>query len=367
MSSVRLAVIGTGHLGKIHARLAKQLPGAEFAAIVECHEPTRAAVAAEVQVPAHEDFHDCLDAFDAAIVATPTRFHFDVVAELLARGKHVFVEKPITLTAADADELVRLAEAHNVVLQVGHVERFNPAFEAVRAQLGRPLFIDCVRCGPFSGRSTDIGVVLDLMIHDLDVALSLQPGELRSVEAIGLPVLGHNEDLAQAWLRFEGGCVAQFQASRVSAVAQRTMRIFFETGFASIDFGAKTVELVRPSISVLTGRVNVDAMSPAERTHVKDNIFTEYLPKVSVTVTDHNAIAKEHENFVAAICGTQAVRVSGRDGRNAVDAAERILASIAAHTWGTFPAGWRHDSTHGPMPRPHFLRSSVPSSLRKAG
>jgi predicted dehydrogenase len=367
MSLVRVAVIGTGHLGKIHARLAKQLTGAELAAIVECHAPARAAVAAEVQVPAYADFHDCLDAFDAAIVATPTRFHYEVVAELLARGKHVFVEKPITLNSADADELVALAERNDRVLQVGHVERFNPAFEAVRAQLGRPLFIDAVRCGPFSGRSTDIGVVLDLMIHDLDVALSLQPGELRSVDAIGVPVLGHNEDLAQAWLRFEGGCIAQFQASRVSTVAQRMMRIFFETGFASIDFGAKTVDLVRPSVPVLTGHVNVDAMTHEQRTHVKENLFTNYLPKVSVTVTDHNAIAKEHENFVAAICGTESVRVSGRDGRNAVDAAERILASIAAHSWGTFPAGWRQDSAHAPIPRPHFLRTPVPSGLRRAG
>jgi predicted dehydrogenase len=293
--------------------------------------------------------------------------HYEVVADLLQRGKHVFVEKPITLNAKDADSLVSIADEHGCILQVGHVERFNPAFEAVRPQLGRPLFIDCVRCGPFSGRSTDIGAVLDLMIHDLDLALSLEPGELRSVDAIGLPVLGPNEDLAQAWLRFEGGCVAQFQASRVSTVAQRTMRIFFETGFAAIDFGTKTVELVRPSIPVLTGRVNVDSCSPEQRTHIKDNLFTEYLPRTVVTVADHNAIAKEHANFVGAICGTERVRVTGRDGRNAVDVAERILASLKTHSWGTFPAGWRHDATHANIPAPHFLRSPATNPLRRAG
>ncbi len=367
MSQVRLAVIGTGHLGKIHARLAKQLPGAELTAIVDSFEPARTAVATDLCVPGFADFRECISEIDAAIVATPTRFHFDVVAELLSHGKHVFVEKPITLTASDADELVQLAERNKLVLQVGHVERFNPAFEAARHRLGRPLFIDAVRCGPFSGRSTDIGVVLDLMIHDLDVALSLVPNVIRQIDAIGVPVLGANEDMAQAWIKFDGGCVAQFQASRISTTAQRTMKIFFETGFAAIDFGAKTAEIVQPSIEIITGRVNVDACTLEQRTQLKDNLFTDYLPRTQLKVTDHNAIGMEHANFLAAIQGTEQVRVSGRDGRRAVDVAERILGAIAGNSWSSFPPGWRHDGAQYQVPTPHFLRqfSSQPQPMRR--
>src|SRR5205823_1027499 len=200
----------------VHARLLSQVEGVELAGVVDPSETARTAVANQLNADSFADHVPLLGKIDAAIIAVPSRLHYAVANDLLAHGIHVFVEKPMTLNVGDADGLIDEASSRGLVLQVGHVERFNPAYEAAAAHIGDPKYIDAVRSGPFTCRSTDIGVVLDLMIHDIDIALTLVKDEVIAVEALGAAVIGPNEDWAQARLTFAGGCVANFFASRVS-------------------------------------------------------------------------------------------------------------------------------------------------------
>jgi predicted dehydrogenase len=370
VSKPRLAVIGVGHLGRIHARLTRQLAEIELVAVVDPSAEARAAVAAELGVAAHPDHAPLLGLIDAAIIATPTRLHHAVAGDLLARGVHVFVEKPMTLNVGDADDLIRAAEKRRLVLQVGHVERFNPALLAALPHLGEPKYIDAHRSGPYSCRSTDIGVVLDLMIHDIDVALSLIPDEPLAVTALGAAVIGPNEDWAQARLTFAGGCVVNLSASRVAWQAQRTMQIVCRDCIAAIDFGARQAQVMRPAEKVLGGEIDVARLAPAERNHLKDHLFTEYLPLAELPVAETNALLEEQRQFAAAIRGESQVRVSGHNGRAALDVAERILAEIAAHRWdGTAvgPIGPRFESRQSVLRGPHWHASRRAAARRKAG
>ncbi len=370
MSKLRLAVIGVGHLGRIHARLARQLDDVELVAVVDPSPEARAAVAAELNVAARADHRPLAGQIDAAIVAAPTRMHHAVASDLLAGGVHVFVEKPLTLNVGDARDLVQLAESHNLVLQVGHVERFNPALVAALPHVSEPKYIDATRCGPFTCRSTDIGVVLDLMIHDIDIVLSLVAGELVSVSSLGAAVIGPNEDWAQARLTFAGGCVANLTASRVAWQAQRTMQVISPDGIAAIDYGAKKVQVMRAAEPIASGDFDVHALSPDERTHLKEHLFTDYLPLTELPVGEGNALAEEQREFAAAIRGQAEVRADGRAGLAALDVAERILAQIAAHPWdGTAhgPVGPRFETRESVLRGPHWQHTRRAAARRKAG
>lgn len=370
MSKLRLAVIGVGHLGKIHARLARQLPQIELAGVVDPSPEAREAVGTELSVPASADHLPLLGQIDAAIIATPTRLHHAVAADLLTHGIHVFVEKPMTLNVGDADELIRLAAGRDLVLQVGHVERFNPALTAALPQLDEPKYIEATRSGPYSCRSTDIGVVLDLMIHDIDVVLSLVPGELTSVAALGAAVIGPNEDWAQARLTFSGGCIVNLFASRVAWQAQRSMQVVCTDCMAAIDYGSRKSKVMRPGEAIQQVDFDVNSLSPAERTHLKDHLFTDYLPLTDLQVEETNALLEEQREFAAAIRGECQVRVPGTDGRAALDVAERILAEIAAHRWdGTAvgPIGPRLETREPVLRGPHWQSSRRPAARRKAG
>jgi predicted dehydrogenase len=369
VNEVRVAVIGVGHLGKIHARLLSQVAGAELVGVVD-PAPDARVIAAELNVPAYADHAPLLGHIDAAIIATPSRLHHAVASDLLRHGVHVFVEKPVTLNVGDADDLIAQADARHCLLQVGHVERFNPALIAAAPHLAEPKYIDAVRSGSYSCRSTDIGVVLDLMIHDIDVVLSLVQDEIAAVEALGAAVIGPNEDWAQARLTFAGGCVANLSASRVAWQAQRSMQVVCRDCMAGIDFGARQAKLMRLSDAVLDQRIDVNSLGPTERTQLKDDLFTEYLPLADLPVAETNALVEEQRQFVAAIRGAAEVQVTGRDGRNALDVAERILTCIAAHRWegsATGPIGPRFES-RGPVLRgPHWQKARQPVSRRKAG
>ena len=333
MSRVRVAVIGVGHLGRIHAKLLRGIDGVELAGVVDPVREAREAIAGEQQTTAHADHTPLLGQIDAAIIATPSRFHHAVAADLLRHGVHVFVEKPMTLNVGDADELIAEATARRLVLQVGHVERFNPALLAAGPHLAEPKYIEAVRAGAFTCRSTDIGVVLDLMIHDIDVALSLVGDDVVGVQALGAAVFGPNEDWAQARLQFAGGCVANLSASRVAMQSQRWMNVVSHDRFLTIDFATRKVQLMRPSEAVLAGDVDVNNLAADQKTHLKEHLFEEYLPTEQLPVVESNALLEEQKQFVAAIRGQASVSVSGRDGRRALDVAERILVDIAAHRW----------------------------------
>ena len=312
MSRVRLAVIGAGHLGRIHARLARSLPEIDLVAVVDPIAASREAVAAENQTRACDSHHDLIGLIDAAVVVTTTSSHHAVAHELLSRGIHCFVEKPITLCATDADDLIAAADRSRCVLQVGHVERFNPAFLTGRPVAEQPHFIDAVRAAPYTGRSTDVSVVLDLMIHDIDLALALAQSEVRCVEAIGGKMIGPNEDWAQAKISFASGAIASLFASRVHPNVQRTMQVAGGHGMLWLDFQAKTAKTMRSSGTARTG-----AARP--------------IPAVQdLPTTENNAILEELREFAAAIHSQTPVTADGRAGRAAVAVAEDILSSLAA-------------------------------------
>jgi len=367
MSQIRVAVIGVGHLGQIHARLLRQVAGAELVGIVDPSEAARRAVGVELGMAAYADHSSLIGKIDAAIIATPSRLHHGVAIDLLRHGVHVFVEKPITLNVGDADELIREASARRLILQVGHVERFNPAFVAAAPHLADAKYIDAVRSGPFTCRSTDIGVVLDLMIHDIDIVLSLVDDELVSVQSLGAAVFGPNEDWAQARLTFAGGCIANLFASRVAWQAQRSMQVHSKSGAAQIDFAARTTKLMRIGEPIQEGQLDVNDLDPSAKAHLKEHLFQEYLPLTDLPVAESNPLLEEQREFVSAICGDAVVRVPGTDGRRALDVAEQVLATIAAHRWegaAEGAVGPRFEVRESVLRGPHWRQSA---RHRKAG
>jgi predicted dehydrogenase len=245
MKTLRVGVVGVGHIGKNHARLYAETETAKFAAIYDTDAEIAAQIAEQYQVRAASSLDEFAELIDAATVATPTNSHFSVAHPLLEKGKHLLIEKPITDNTAQASQLAELAAQRRLVLQVGHVERFNPVLGALEARLSHPRFIEAHRLSPFPNRSTDIGVVLDLMIHDLEIILHLVRSPVQTIDAVGVPVLSRREDIANARLRFENGCVANITSSRISPERMRKIRVFQEDAYLSLDYQNQTGEIHR--------------------------------------------------------------------------------------------------------------------------
>jgi predicted dehydrogenase len=271
-----------------------------------------------------------------------------VARELLLSGIHVLVEKPITTTLAQADELVSLAERQQLVLQVGHIERFNPAFTAVSGRLSDPKYITARRMSTYTFRSTDIGVVLDLMIHDIDAVLSLVQSPVTRVEAVGISVLGKEEDIVDARLHFASGCIANITASRVSYEAVRSMQVFTDCCYASIDFGARKARLVEPTAEVLSRQFDVDALTVDQKNQLREHLFEALLVKSEVPVAECNAMELEQLDFVRAIRTSSEPQVSGSAGRDALAIAQEVVTQVASHRWDG-ASGRRL----GPLAMPH--------------
>lgn len=245
MSKLRVGVVGVGHIGKNHARLYADLDSAEFSAIYDTDTAKAAQLAVEFGVVAAVSLDDFARRVDAASVATPTSSHFQVARPLLEGGKHLLIEKPIAENPQDASRLAEIAAGRALVLQVGHVERFNPVLSALEARLTHPRFIEAHRLSPYPNRSTEIGVVLDLMIHDLEIILHLVRSPVQTIDAVGVPVLSRGEDIANARLRFENGCVANITSSRISPERMRKIRVFQEDAYLSLDYQNQTGEIYR--------------------------------------------------------------------------------------------------------------------------
>jgi predicted dehydrogenase len=326
-------------LGRIHARLAAGLAEIELVAIVDSRAEVRTAVAAETGARAVAEYRDLIGEVDAAVVATPTASHHRVASDLIRGGVHVLVEKPITPTLAEADELVQLARRRQMVLQVGHVERFNPAFVSVQGRLQEPKFIEARRQSGYTFRSTDVGVVMDLMIHDIDIALSLVKSAVVSVDAVGVSVLGDHEDMVSARLHFASGAVANLTASRTSYAPARTMHVFTPGGFAAIDFASRQAAYIEPRADLLARNFHVSELDEPTRLRLRDHLFEELLVKQEVPATETNAIEQELRDFAAAIRTGQPPQVTGADGRNAVAVAEMILQCVQRHQWDGTTAG----------------------------
>ena len=306
---IRLAVVGVGHLGRHHARVAASLPGVELVGIHD-HNPGRAdEIAREFDLRILPDLTAVAQEAEAAIVATPTVSHAEVSAFLLERGLDVLVEKPITASLREADGLLALARAKGRIVQVGHVERYNPAVQAALSVVRAPLFIEVHRLGVFTRRSLDVDVVLDLMIHDLQIVQSLAGGRTVEIRAAGLPVLTSRLDIANARIAFEGGCVANLTASRVSARKVRKLRVFAPALYVSVDMQSRTVKTFRLS-------------------HEKgeSEIVAAELP-----VEQEEPLAREIADFVRASRLRQPPLVPGEAGREALALAQEVLEAVESH------------------------------------
>ncbi len=308
---LRAAVVGVGHLGRFHAEKYAALPGVRLVGVVD-RDPERARMVADaLGVAVLPDHRALAGLVDCASVAVPTAAHAAIGLELLAAGIDVLIEKPLASTAAEGRALVEAAERGHRILQVGHLERFNPALRAAAAVITEPRFLECHRLAPFVDRGTDVDVVRDLMIHDLDVIQSFIPAEVEHVEAVGVPVLTPRVDIANARLRFANGCIANVTASRVSMKRERMLRLFQPDAYVAIDYDQRRVRIMR--------------REPATAPNALPNITAE----------EHDAgqgdpLRDEIAAFVAAVATRGRPIVSGREGLRALELAERISASIEA-------------------------------------
>jgi predicted dehydrogenase len=351
MARLRLAVVGVGHLGREHARILARLPDVELVGVVDTNPEQAESVAQCTGCTAFGSFRPLLKHVEAAVIAVPTSYHHAVASEFLRRGVPVLIEKPLAANLAQAEELVTLAQQHNVLLQVGHIERFNPALEDLLQRGLRPKFVQCERLGTFTGRSTDTGVVLDLMIHDLDVLLTLVQAPVCAVEALGLSIFGEPEDVAHARLRFANGCVAHVSASRASRESHRRMQVWGPEGYASLDFGRRHLTLVQPSEELRRHGLTSPQRASITPLRLKEELFSHYLQTLERECTaEADQLTRELRDFIHCVRTGAQPRVSGEDGRAAIALATRILEAARQHYWEGDPAG-PAGPTH--LPRPH--------------
>lgn len=312
MDKIRTAVVGVGYLGRFHAQKYAALAGCELVGVVDSNAENARKVAAELGTRPIEDFRELFGQVDAVSVATPTPTHADIAIALLQSGAHVLVEKPIAESVTQAQRLIDAARACGRVLQVGHLERFNPAILAAEPLLEGPRFIECHRLAPFRERGTDVNVVLDLMIHDIDLLQMIVGSQVTSLEAIGAPVFSSEIDIANARLCFASGCVANVTASRVSLKTERKMRVFRDDAYLSLDLQQKILTVIRKRTD--------GAGAGALPVQIEEQSFPQ-----------GDALLAEIQAFLAAVRGTGPVVVSGEDGaralRTAIDITQRVGAA----------------------------------------
>ncbi len=304
---MRVAVVGVGHLGKHHARILANLPGVELTAVVDTNQARAEEIAAANGTRALMRATSLIGKVDAVSIAVPTEQHLAVALPFLEAGTGVLVEKPMARSLEEADAMIAAAAKSGAVLAVGHTERFNPAVEVARPMLTDPRFIEVHRLGTFPERSLDIDVVFDLMIHDLDVVLSLVDSEVESIEAVGVPVLTGRVDIANARLRFANGCIANLTASRISRDRVRKIRFFQPAAYVSIDYGAQKVEMFR--------LVKGEGPKPS-------------IEGGDIPVVNEEPLKRELADFVDAVANKRAPHVDGAQGRRALEMATRIVAAM---------------------------------------
>lgn len=315
MKKIRTAVIGVGYLGRFHAQKYAASEGSELVAVCDERAGSRDAVAAELKTRACADYRELLGDVDAVSIVTPTPTHHAIALAFLEAGSHVLVEKPIAETAEQARALIGAARRYQRVLQVGHLERFNPAIVAAEPWLRAPRFIECQRLAAFKQRGTDVNVVLDLMIHDIDIVQTIVGAEIESIDAVGTPVFSGEIDIANARIRFTNGCVANTTASRVSMKTERKLRIFRDDAYLSIDLQQKILTVIRKR-----------ADAPLEG-------------QLPVTIEEQNfdqgdALQAEIASFLECVRTGADPVVSGDDGLRALDTAMRITAQVQAAARG---------------------------------
>jgi len=323
MEKIRVGVIGTGHLGKLHTKMFSQLQNAELVGVYDADFATAKTVAKENNTTAFESIDELIGKVEAVSIAAVTSAHYQLAKKCLENKIHVFVEKPITVALDEAEELVMLARENKMNLQVGHIERFNPALLALEKYKLNPLFVQSDRLAQFNPRGTDVAVVLDLMIHDIDIILSLVKSEVKSVQASGVAVVSNNIDIANARIEFENGAVANVTASRISQKKMRKMRIFQKEGYLSLDFitGVSEVfRLVPADQKVEEAHINFGEIGVGDK---KKFVIYEQPEQVEV-----NALKYELDLFLQSIIKKERPVVSGEDGWKALKVADLIVKKI---------------------------------------
>ena len=328
MSSLRLGVAGVGSLGFHHARIARELPNATLVGVHDANPARLQQVEQELGVRGFADLRELLDQVDACVIAVTTTAHETVALEALQRGVHVLIEKPIAPTIEEADRILAAAAQHGASVQIGHVERFNSALRACEPYLDEPMFVESHRLAPFGVRGTDVAVVLDLMIHDLDLVLSLMKRAVTSVAAVGVPVLTTHPDIANARLEFEGGGVANLTASRVSLERMRKIRFFQRSGYISLDLASGTGSFLRVKQGL---HWEPGTPFPAEK-------LEQIIERISLQGDQREPLRAELESFIAALRGEAEIAVSGREGRDALAVALDIVQRIEAYVTERAPA-----------------------------
>ena len=315
---LKVGVLGAGHLGKIHLRLLQQSDKYNLIGFFDPSKENAASVAEEFGYTAFDSVEALIDAVEVVDIVTPTLSHFDCAKSAIEKGRHIFIEKPITKTVLEAEALKTLASQFHVLGQVGHVERFNPAFTAVKDQIENPMFIECHRLAEFNPRGTDVPVVLDLMIHDIDIILSVVKSQVKNVHASGVAVISETPDIANARIEFENGCVANLTASRISMKNMRKSRFFQKDAYISVNFLSKESEVVR--MKDVPANPDEFAMILQNAEGVKKQIYFE-----NPEVENNNAILDELESFAGSIKSNTSPVVSLRQGTEALKVAQMII------------------------------------------
>ncbi|MDQ2868533.1 MAG: Gfo/Idh/MocA family oxidoreductase [Verrucomicrobiota bacterium] len=331
MKQLRVGVIGVGHIGSNHARIYSELPQAELASVFDSDATRAREIATKFKTRAASTLTEFADAIDAASIATPTPTHFALANDLLMRGKHLLIEKPITEKTEDARELARLAAEKRLVLQVGHVERFNPVLSALEERLTQPRFIEASRLSPYPGRSVEIGVVLDLMIHDLEIILHLVRSPIAQIDAVGVPVVSRGEDIANVRLRFENGCVANITASRISQERLRKIRVFQQDAYLSLDYQKQEGYLLRMARE---GEKETSMLGKILGAATDARIVTEFagrkIVREPVVVAREEPLRQQLASFVDCAMTGGEPRVSGSHAAAALELAVEITKQIAS-------------------------------------
>lgn len=321
MKNLKVGVLGAGHLGKIHLRLLKETEGYELVGFYDPDPVQEAATKEQFNIPSFGSIEELIDAVDVVDVVTPTLSHFDCASQALRKSKHVFIEKPVTNTLEEAESLMKLAEEASVKVQIGHVERFNPAFIAGRPYINHPMFIESHRLAQFNPRGTDVPVVMDLMIHDIDIILSIVNSNIKRISASGVSVVSNTPDIANARIEFGNGCVANITASRISLKNMRKTRIFQRDAYIAIDFLKKKSEVVRLDDAEIGASDNDMFIELADQTRRRINFE---FPQVEET----NAIQEELRSFRECIENDTRPAVTIQDGFNALQVAHQIVSKL---------------------------------------
>ena len=322
---LKIGVFGAGHLGKIHIQQWLQIEDVQLIGFFDPDDIQAEAIIAKHNLQRFTAMDSLIDAADAIDIVSPTTSHYEIAKKCLLSGKHVFIEKPLANSLEEGKELVQLVKEANVKCQVGHVERYNPAFLAVGEQLLQPMFIEAHRLAQFNPRGTDVSVILDLMIHDIDIVLSLVKSPVKRISASGVAVLSETADIANARIEFDNGCVANLTSSRISLKNMRKMRLFQRDAYIGIDFLDKKTEIVR--LKDNTGGP-LDLMDiPLETGSGEKKVISVQMPEI----VPINAIRTELSEFATAILKDRPVRISVYDGYQAMDVAHQVLKKMSLH------------------------------------